>query len=181
MTLFHTSARNSSTSSNSFSQGYWTTAPANLTQILTAVANDEFNFWESSFLEFLLSKGFRYEEHPSFLRSFADAYNYGHKVHSGQHRNNGDAYSTHLKVTVKIALDLFFSMNNNPYERSTDIGVLGFLHDTSEDNLNVTLESISEVFGLATAQRVNGLSKASWTFDGGIYRQVKLSQLQTTL
>jgi len=88
------------------------------------------------------------------------AYEYGKRMHDGQLRQSGEPYFTHpIEVAVLLA--------GQKLDDATIITAL--LHDTIEDT-DATFKEVSELFGLETAQLIDGVTKLT---------NLELSSVQT--
>lgn len=78
------------------------------------------------------------------------AYNRAEKAHEGQYRKSGEAYFTHCVAVASILADLKLDAEGI---------AAGLLHDTIEDNKDITYDDIRAEFGTTIAQLVNGVTK----------------------
>jgi len=96
--------------------------------------------------------------HPlADLSMIQRAYVFSAQAHQGQVRNNGEPYLSHpLEVAGLLS----------GWKLDVPTVCSGLLHDTVEDNPNVTIETISRLFGPEVANIVDGVTKIRKT-EGG--------------
>jgi len=80
------------------------------------------------------------------------AFNFAEKAHAGQTRVSGEPYITHCISVAIILIDL---------KAPPVLVVAGLLHDTVEDNTEITVDVIKETFGVEVASLVDGVTKLS--------------------
>ena len=87
------------------------------------------------------------------LGGFERAYRVASEAHRGQRRRSGEPYLTHPVEVTRILLDLL--------RRRSDLTILeaALLHDTVEDNQDVTLVDLQKNFGSDVAVLVDGVTK----------------------
>ena len=101
------------------------------------------------------------------------AYKFGEECHAGQKRKSGAPYFSHCIGTAKILIDL-----------KLDIYTIcaAILHDTIEDNEEVTRDRLAWQFGETVADLVEGVSKISrYHFKGGVRQRQAESYLKLLL
>jgi len=80
------------------------------------------------------------------------AYAFAEKAHEGQERLSGKPYITHCVAVAQILSDL----------RVPPVVIsAALLHDTVEDNIEITIEDIKEKFGEEISKMVDGVTKLS--------------------
>jgi len=89
------------------------------------------------------------------LSRLEQAYRLASKAHEGQRRRSGEPYLHHPVEVTRILLGLL--------HRRSDLTILeaALLHDTVEDNREMTLEDLSDAFGPEVAALVDGVTKIS--------------------
>ena len=101
------------------------------------------------------------------------AYEFGEECHLGQKRKSGDPYFTHCIGTAEILVDLKLDL----YTICAAI-----LHDTIEDNEEITRDKLAWRFGETVADLVEGVSKISqYHFRGGSRQRQAESYLKLLL
>mmetsp|Transcript_12299 Transcript_12299/g.28799 ORF Transcript_12299/g.28799 Transcript_12299/m.28799 type:complete len:686 (+) Transcript_12299:103-2160(+) len=88
------------------------------------------------------------EQRIRCLQAFVVAY----KAHEGQKRKSGEDYIVHPVEVAKILAKL---------NVSEAVLMAGLLHDTVEDNQDISLEDIEDMFGFDVRSMVEGETKAS--------------------
>jgi len=78
------------------------------------------------------------------------AYDVAELAHAGQRRKSGESYVQHPLAVAMLLADLGMD---------TDTIAAGLLHDVVEDNSNVDLEKLRNVFGAHIASLVDGVTK----------------------
>jgi guanosine-3',5'-bis(diphosphate) 3'-pyrophosphohydrolase len=78
------------------------------------------------------------------------AFNYAQKAHEGQLRKSGEPYFSHPQNVASILVEIMID---------APTVAAGLLHDTVEDNEDITLEDIEREFGKEVAQLVDGVTK----------------------
>jgi len=78
------------------------------------------------------------------------AYDVAELAHAGQRRKSGESYVQHPLAVAMLLADLGMD---------TDTIAAGLLHDVVEDNSNVDLEKLRNVFGTHIASLVDGVTK----------------------
>ncbi|NLD51296.1 MAG: bifunctional (p)ppGpp synthetase/guanosine-3',5'-bis(diphosphate) 3'-pyrophosphohydrolase [Clostridiales bacterium] len=78
------------------------------------------------------------------------AFNYAQKAHEGQLRKSGEPYFSHPQNVASILVEIMID---------APTVAAGLLHDTVEDNEDITLEDIESEFGKEVAQLVDGVTK----------------------
>ncbi len=81
---------------------------------------------------------------------FKNAEQFADDAHKGQFRDSGEPYIVHPLEVAEIILDMGMD---------TDAIITGLLHDTIEDNENITEEMVSEQFSPNIAALVEGVTK----------------------
>ena len=101
------------------------------------------------------------------------AYKFGEECHQGQKRKSGAPYFSHCIGTAKILIDLKLDL----YTICAAI-----LHDTIEDNEEITRDKLAWRFGETVADLVEGVSKISqYHFRGGVRQRQAESYLKLLL
>lgn len=78
------------------------------------------------------------------------AYEFANEAHKGQKRQSGEDYFIHCVEVARILIEL---------RMEPAVIAAGLLHDTVEDNVQVTVDMIKEQFGGEIAQLVAGVTK----------------------
>lgn len=81
---------------------------------------------------------------------FKQAEEFADQAHKGQFRDSGEPYIIHPLEVAEIILDMGMD---------TDAIITGLLHDTVEDNPNITDEMIADTFSPNVAMLVEGVTK----------------------
>lgn len=115
----------------------------------------------------LAEKLLRYNPAASAER-IKKAYMFAAKAHAGQARKTGEPYIIHPVQVAEILLDLHLD---------EDSIITGLLHDTVEDNPDITLEEIEREFGGDVAKIVDGVTKLTQVGRRG-RRQDKVNQAE---
>ncbi|HCK15301.1 TPA: (p)ppGpp synthetase [Candidatus Poribacteria bacterium] len=101
------------------------------------------------------------------------AYKFGEECHQGQKRKSGAPYFSHCIGTAKILIDLKLDL----YTICAAI-----LHDTIEDNEEITRDKLAWRFGETVADLVEGVPKISqYHFRGGVRQRQAESYLKLLL
>jgi len=91
------------------------------------------------------------EHNPNAIESVKKAYKLAEYAHKGVYRESGEPYITHPLHVAKNVLDMEI------YD--TDSICAALLHDTVEDNEEITLNDIQELINENTSMLVDGLTK----------------------
>ncbi len=78
------------------------------------------------------------------------AFHFAQKAHEGQVRKSGEPYFSHPQNVASILVEIMID---------APTVAAGLLHDTVEDNENITLEDIEKEFGKEVAELVDGVTK----------------------
>ena len=84
------------------------------------------------------------------LEKFIEAVDFAQEAHAGQFRDSGEPYIVHPLTVCGMIMDMGMDM---------DSVLAGLLHDTVEDNAQITISDISEKFGAGVASLVDGVTK----------------------
>ena len=91
------------------------------------------------------------EKNPSAIEQVKKAYKLADYAHKDVYRESGEPYITH---PLNVALNL---LNMEVYD--TDAICAALLHDTVEDNEEITLDYIAELLNPDVAELVDGVTK----------------------
>lgn len=81
---------------------------------------------------------------------FEQAVEFSVLAHQGQYRDSGEPYVIHPIEVAMIIIDLNMDI---------DAVLAGLLHDTVEDNPDISIEEVSDEFGPSVAELVDGVTK----------------------
>lgn len=101
---------------------------------------------------------------PSDIELIEKAFNFAQKAHEGQTRASGEPYIIHPLETAKTLATL---------QLETKVIAAGLLHDTCEDNEEISEKDIKREFGEEIAQMVSGVTKLGKIKYRGIERQIE--------
>ena len=96
---------------------------------------------------------------PEEMEMLKKAIDFASKAHKGQLRESGEPYIMHPIAVAKMLFEM--SMDENTV-------IAGLLHDTVEDNPNITVDIIRSEFGDDVANMVDGVTKLTKSGNAGL-------------
>ena len=96
---------------------------------------------------------------PEEMEMLKKAIDFASEAHKGQRRESGEPYIMHPIAVAKMLFEM--SMDENTV-------IAGLLHDTVEDNPNITVDIIRSEFGDDVANMVDGVTKLTKSGNAGL-------------
>lgn len=96
---------------------------------------------------------------PEEMEMLKKAIDFASEAHKGQRRESGEPYIMHPIAVAKMLFEM--SMDENTV-------IAGLLHDTVEDNPNITVDIIHSEFGDDVANMVDGVTKLTKSGNAGL-------------
>ena len=96
---------------------------------------------------------------PEEMEMLKKAIDFASEAHKGQLRESGEPYIMHPIAVAKMLFEM--SMDENTV-------IAGLLHDTVEDNPNITVDIIRSEFGDDVANMVDGVTKLTKSGNAGL-------------
>lgn len=96
---------------------------------------------------------------PEEMEMLKKAIDFASEAHKGQLRESGEPYIMHPIAVAKMLFEM--SMDENTV-------IAGLLHDTVEDNSNITVDIIRSEFGDDVANMVDGVTKLTKSGNAGL-------------
>lgn len=96
---------------------------------------------------------------PEEMEVLKKAIDFASEAHKGQRRESGEPYIMHPIAVAKMLFEM--SMDENTV-------IAGLLHDTVEDNPNITVDIIRSEFGDDVANMVDGVTKLTKSGNAGL-------------
>ena len=96
---------------------------------------------------------------PEEMEMLKKAIDFASEAHKGQRRESGEPYIMHPIAVAKMLFEMSMYENNV---------IAGLLHDTVEDNPNITVDIIRSEFGDDVANMVDGVTKLTKSGNAGL-------------